>query len=44
MIGTAAGETRTSYLKFDVAALPAGAVVTGARLSLPVDGPAVRPG
>jgi beta-mannanase len=38
VVGKEVGETRTSYLKFAVPALPAGAVVTGARLILAVDG------
>jgi beta-mannanase len=37
VVGKETGETRTSYVKFAVPALPAGAVVTGARLTLAVD-------
>jgi beta-mannanase/outer membrane biosynthesis protein TonB len=37
VVGTADGETRTAYVKFDVAALPAGSRITAATLSLPLD-------
>jgi beta-mannanase len=39
VIGTSAGETRTSYVKFVVPALPAGAAVAQAQLTVRVDGP-----
>ncbi|GIE97844.1 hypothetical protein Ari01nite_53090 [Paractinoplanes rishiriensis] len=38
VVGTADGETRTSYVKFALGAFPAGATITNARLILPVDG------
>ena len=37
VVGREVGETRTSYVKFAGPALPSGAVVTGARLTLRVD-------
>jgi beta-mannanase len=39
VVGTSAGETRTSYVKFVVPALPAGAAVAQAQLTVRVDGP-----
>jgi hypothetical protein len=39
VVGTADGETRTAYLKFVVPALPAGAAVGQAELTVRVDGP-----
>ncbi|MFC4065935.1 CBM96 family carbohydrate-binding protein [Actinoplanes subglobosus] len=38
VVGTAAGETRTSYLTFRTGTFPAGATITGARLIVPFDG------
>ncbi len=38
VVGAASGETKTSYLKFDTGAFPAGAKITAARLILPFDG------
>jgi hypothetical protein len=37
VVGASAGETRVSYLKFTTPALPTGATVTGATLSLPLE-------
>jgi beta-mannanase len=37
VVGTSAGETRVSYLKFTIGALPSGATVTGAELRLPLE-------
>jgi beta-mannanase len=39
VVGTSAGETRTAYVKFVVPALPAGAAVTQAHVTVRVDGP-----
>jgi hypothetical protein len=38
VVGTADGETRTSYVSFETGTFPAGATITGARLILPFDG------
>jgi beta-mannanase len=38
VVGTADGETRTSYVAFETGAFPAGAKITAARLILPFDG------
>ncbi len=38
VVGATAGETRTSYVKFQLGAFPAGATITNARLILPFDG------
>jgi beta-mannanase len=38
VVGAAGAETRTSYVKFQVGAFPAGATITNARLILPFDG------
>src|SRR4051794_36545531 len=35
VVGTLSGETKTSYVKFETGAFPAGAQITGARLILP---------